>query len=395
VYPVVASGLGTFGTYASASGGPGKFHATNDNVANVWARWDPQIKQSGWYAIEAFVPNQHATTGKARYKLHGAQGIAGELIITLPQAYYNNEWAPLGIYQIDATAKEAGVIYLNDWTFEPGLELAFDSLRWRQVSSGGISGGTDYVISNITARAKDIFNKGQSMGLRANVFSKVGDSITAAPEFLTPIGRGQYNLDGYQNELGPVVQYFSQADAFQGNSFAHGSFAAGPGWKADTLFFPLWRDPCGSEACITCEYSRVKPALALIMIGTNDSADVAPSDYTNNLKRLLDTTINMGILPVISTIPPKRLDPTNNARVDQWNQIIRSMAQQYQIPLWDYWTAMQKAPNQGLSPDGVHPSVPPDSATANFKPDHLAYGYNIRNLTALQVLNAIWRQVIS
>jgi lysophospholipase L1-like esterase len=131
------------------------------------------------------------------------------------------------------------------------------------------------------------------------------------------------------------------------------------------------------------------------MIGTNDSADVAPKDYTYNLRRLLDTTINMGILPLISTIPPKRLDPTNNAKVDQWNQIIRSTAQEYQIPLWDYWSVMRNAPNQGISADGVHPSVPPDGNAGSLALDHLAYGYNIRNLVALKMLNAIWRQVLS
>ena len=106
-------------------------------------------------------------------------------------------------------------------------------------------------------------------------------------------------------------------------------------------------------------------------------------------------TINMGILPVLSTIPPKKLDPTNNAKVDQWNTIIRTTSQQYQIPLWDYWYAMQSAPNQGISDDHVHPSAPADGATANFTPQYLGYGYNIRNLTALIALNAIWQQVLS
>ncbi len=129
----IQPGLGTFQTYASASGGTGKYHATNEGVANVWARWDPQIKQSGWYAVEVFIPNAHATTGKARYKLHGVQGQGDEMILTLPQYYYNNEWAPLGIYQIDAAAQQAGVVYLDDWTLEPNLEVAFDAIRWRSI----------------------------------------------------------------------------------------------------------------------------------------------------------------------------------------------------------------------------------------------------------------------
>src|SRR5258708_2071054 len=403
----VSPDMATFGTYQSPMGGIGKYHATNDGVSNVYARWDPQIKQSGWYTIEVFIPSQHATTGKARYKLHGVKGQPSEVILTLPQVYYNNEWAPLGTYQIDATAQQAGVIYLDDWTFEPKLEIAFDAIRWRPVAPGtsGSSAGTaplsgqfdvSKIISNITPRAKDIFLQGKAKGLRTNAFSKVGDSITESPNFLEPIGKRQYNLDAYQRALAPIVQFYSQLDTRgAGNSFAAPSLAAGLGWKADTLFLPAWSDPCGSEACILCEYDRVKPAVALIMIGTNDSSDVAPADYTNNLRRLLDTTINDGILPVISTIPPKRLDPTNNAKVDQWNTIIRGIAQQYQIPLWDYWYAMQLAPNQGISDDNVHPSAPPDGAAGNFSPSYLSYGYNIRNLTALMVLNEIWRQVLS
>ena len=81
------------------------------------------------------------------------------------------------MYQIDASAKEAGVIYLDDWTFEPNLEIAFDALRWRPIvgtgGSGGSAGSGDQVISNITPRAKELFRKGQSMGLRANAFSKM------------------------------------------------------------------------------------------------------------------------------------------------------------------------------------------------------------------------------
>jgi hypothetical protein len=129
----VSPTLGRFQSYQSALGGAGKYHATDDHVANVWARWEPRITTSGWYTLEAFVPDQHATTGKARYKMHGVKGQPGEVILTLPQAYYGDEWAPLGIFEIDATAKQPGVIYLNDWTFEPGLELAFDALRWRPV----------------------------------------------------------------------------------------------------------------------------------------------------------------------------------------------------------------------------------------------------------------------
>jgi hypothetical protein len=398
----VPPAVGAFSTYPSALGGIGKFHATHDNVANVYARWDPQIKQSGWYAIEAFVPNQHATTGKARYKLHGVRNASGEMILTVPQAYYNNEWAVIGTFEIDAGAQQAGVIYLNDWTFEPGLELAFDGIRWRQITgttpSGGSSGGGPIgftVISNITTNARQIFQRGQQLGNRANVFSRVGDSISASPLFLSPIGQGQVDLGPYRNELQPVVQHFSQASVLGGNSFSHAPLSAGNGWGADRIIQPgyAYTDVCGNETPLECEYNRAKPAVALIMIGTNDSGGVPPEVYAANLRRIVEISINKGVIPVISTIPPKHLDAWNNARVDEWNTIIRNMARQFDIPLWDYWHTLQSAPNQGIGPDGVHPSE--NGQTANFNTQFMGFGYNIRNLTALQVLNAIWRQVLS
>jgi hypothetical protein len=76
-----------------------------------------------------------------------------------------------------------------------------------------------------------------------------------------------------------------------------------------------------------------------------------------------------------------------------FNEAILKLADEYDIPLWNYWAALQNLPNDGLSSDGVHPSVAPTSAT-DFSPEGLKYGMNMRNLTALQALDAVWRYVL-
>jgi hypothetical protein len=73
------------------------------------------------------------------------------------------------------------------------------------------------------------------------------------------------------------------------------------------------------------------------------------------------------------------------------NGIIVRLAREYDVPLWDYWSALQALPNDGLSGDGVHPSYPSIAGAANFTPDNLQYGYTVRNLLALQALDAVWR----
>lgn len=249
--------------------------------------------------------------------------------------------------------------------------------------------GEPRIVSGITAHAREIFLKGQKLGNRANVLSKVGDSLTATPMFLTPFGSGQYDLADYSNQLSDVVSYFK-------GSLANASQAAGNGWGADRIIQPGYSNPgfCGNDTPLVCEYKHNKPSVALILIGTNDSGGVEPAVFAANLRRIVEISIDMGVIPVLTTIPPKRVDDWNNARVIEWNNIIRATARQYDIPLLDYWYAMQRAPNQGIGPDGIHPSEPPGGATGVLSAANLAYGQTIHNLVALLMLDALWHQVL-
>jgi hypothetical protein len=57
----------------------------------------------------------------------------------------------------------------------------------------------------------------------------------------------------------------------------------------------------------------------------------------------------------------------------------------------DYWLAL-RLPNKGLSYDNLHPSFDAAPGTsAIFTADYLLYGFNMRNLTALLVLDAVWQ----
>jgi uncharacterized protein YraI len=254
-------------------------------------------------------------------------------------------------------------------------------------SSGGSA--IPGVVPSVGSRARRIFLAGQALGNRADVFSKVGDSITASSNFLYPIGYGGLILGDY-GYLQGVVNYFSQSAARTHNSFANDSIAARNGWFSGDLLDPNRGEQtgCPGEAPLTCEYRLVRPAVALIMIGTNDLAGgVSGAQFQSNLQTIVQTTIDMGIIPVLSTIPDSNTAPD---RIGEFNNIIISVASAYNIPLWNYWLSMQGLPGRGLSGDGVHPSTGPFEAGV-FTPDALIYGYNMRNLTALQVLDAVWR----
>lgn len=137
-----------------------KYKKTAKTSSQVWARWDPDLVASGWYEVAAFVPSRHATTTRARYKLHGALGSASELEIPIRQESYYNVWVPLGVYQFDANNAQAGVVFLNDLTGEENKEIAFDALRWRQIvgivpTSKYLADGYDSPVGTASERASN------------------------------------------------------------------------------------------------------------------------------------------------------------------------------------------------------------------------------------------------
>jgi len=254
-------------------------------------------------------------------------------------------------------------------------------------------------LSLYVSRAREIFLTGKSYGNRPNVFSKVGDSITAGPEssFLAPFGLGDYLLADH-SYLQPVVNYFSQQIARENNlSWNNTSLAAANGWGSTEVLNPEKAEAtiCApGESPLACEYRIVRPSVSLIMIGTNDAGGIPLDIYRVNLRQIVETSIQRGVIPVLFTLPPRNYDPGTDGRVPEFNAVIAQMASDYQIPLIDYWTPMYAAPNFGLA-DGVHPSEPPDGKNAHLTAGNLIYGTCIRNLLALQMLDALWRQVIA
>jgi hypothetical protein len=256
---------------------------------------------------------------------------------------------------------------------------------------GGYTDST--YLTGLSEHTRQIFLAGQALGNRTNVFSKVGDSITVSPQFLLPFGQGQYNLRDYAH-LGEAVGFFAGGWARNGNPFVNSSLAAKGGWSSFSVLSPSQADKTvcrASESPLRCEYRLSRPAVALILVGTNDILDTSTDGYRANMRRIIEDTLGLGIVPVISTLPPFQR-AGYEARVDEFNGILVALAQEYDIPVWHYWAALQPLPNQGLSSDGVHPSAAPNPA--DFTSENLLYGHTVRNLTALQALDALWRQVM-
>lgn len=293
----------------------------------------------------------------------------------------------------------------SGWVASRYVEIAIDlntvSVNGEAVDSAFptavavVAPGEGVVVSGISSTARQIYLEGQARGNLPNAFSKVGDSITIMPFFFHQFS-DTYSLGDY-GYLAPALSFFSGPNARGGNCFSTNSLASGGGWSTDTVLTPGGGDGsvCGpSETPLACEYRVSRPSVALIMLGTNDSGGIPTDRYRANLDRIVRITIDHGIIPVLSTIPPTNDHPDRNARIGDYNQIVLSIARAYDIPVWHYWQAMVNLPGQGLGPDGIHPSVPEDGLNAHLDAQHLQYGFPVRNLTGLQVLYELWRQVL-
>ena len=272
------------------------------------------------------------------------------------------------------------------------------------------------IIPRIDATAKAILQKIHRKGLELrnheNTFAKVGDSITASESFLMDIGCSGENLADYQS-LQTTINYFRiyQFSTKYGtgwcnvaNSFTANSPSAQPGWSAHYALDTNWlyapyHDNCPYpyDTPIACEFKLTRPSIVFIMFGSNDSNHLynKPSDFYLSLSELIEISIDNGIIPVLSTIPPRNDNSIASSRVAMFNTVIINVARQYHIPLWNYWLALQSPSmiNFGLSNDNIHPNIYRGNQSADFRSEGLRYGYNQRNLNAIQILDSIRRIV--
>ena len=245
-----------------------------------------------------------------------------------------------------------------------------------------------YVFQSGIRGTGNIFRYGQSLGNNPQLFTKVGDSLTATAGFLYQIGWGNYSLGDY-SYLQPVIDHF-------GSSFAYTAKSMFSGWKSYSVLTPELADPSAcqpGETPLQCEYRITRPAFALILLGTNDVHETTVTVYETYMRDIIEISIDNGVVPIVSTVP-LRLDA--QSQVQSYNEVIRRLTAEYDIPLWDLYNEVINLPNNGVSSDTVHLSVPGEDLgnSADFGGDNLQYGMNVRNLSALRILESMLKAYV-
>jgi LysM repeat protein len=254
------------------------------------------------------------------------------------------------------------------------------------LSTDSLQGNVTY-LTGFNTHAREIFTAGQSLGNRANVFAVVGDSNSASSLYLEPFDTGNYTL-GTFGYLEDTIKFFK-------GSFRFTTVAAVVGFDTLRMMDPAHADPTRclpAETPLACEYRRKRPAVALILLGTNDTGNW--QKFEANFRPIVEYTISKGIVPILMTKGDDLEHTRYNGPSGAINTVIAKLSREYGVPLLDLNSVAAKLPANGFGTDGYHFNVPPDAQTANFTGTHMNYGYTLRNLTSLQALDAVRRLII-
>jgi len=225
------------------------------------------------------------------------------------------------------------------------------------------------VIPVLSVRAREIYQNGLAMGNDPHAFSKIGDCQNIPEAFL-----GIYDLPG-RYSFTPEFQFLDETVTYYSGSFNRLGESVRGGFNASSVLLPLWANTevCSpGENSVECENRIHNPSIVIISLEVWFSGRT-PDVYENYMRRIIEYNIALGTLPVLST-------KADNVEGDHSiNYTVAKLAYEYDLPLWNYWLAVQPLPNQGLDPT--------DSTGFHLNVD----GWNSRSFTALQVLDTIRR----
>ena len=232
------------------------------------------------------------------------------------------------------------------------------------------------VPTDISDRMQIVYQQGLVLGNDPKHFSVIGDCQNVSSYFLSAFDTpGDFSLGEEYADLQPTIDYYQ-------GSFSRKSLAVKGGFNVAAILSPLRADPklCNkNESPLDCELRVWKPSVVFVSMETWWS-EKPEEEYDKYMRRIIERILETGAVPIIAT-------KADNLEGDHGiNATIAQLAYDYDIPLWNFWAAVQPLPNHGLSPDNFHLTF-----ARNFFDDQVRMksAWPWRNLTALQTLHVV------
>jgi hypothetical protein len=243
------------------------------------------------------------------------------------------------------------------------------------------------VLPTISDAMRDVFQRGQELGNNPRAVTKLGDSLVANELYLLPMSQSDVDLGPY-DYLADTVKYFGPS--------ARESMAARVGLTTYVIFDPFWanKEFCQpGESPLDCELRRQKPSVALIMFGPNDLKAMDTKQYGTNMRQLVSTLLDKGVIPVLFMFS---YDPNRPLwwQSVEFNQQLIDIGAQYDVPVVNLWEAARVLPEYGLEVDHLHLK---NAGVLNlkFSKDKVGEsGVMLYNLLSVCVLDDIRRTVM-
>jgi hypothetical protein len=235
------------------------------------------------------------------------------------------------------------------------------------------------VVPEVSQRAREIYQRGLLLGNHPQRFSKVGDCQNVSSYFLGVFEQDDYELGPDNADLQMTIDYYT-------GSFSRESHAVKGGYNVAAILTPMRADPkaCSkSQSPLDCELADWQPSIALVSL-EEWWADRPVDEYAAYLDRAVTIMIDNGTLPILAT------RAGNTPHVYALNDAIARVAHQHDVPLWNFWGAIQHLPNHGLTEDGFHLTF---ARNMFDDPARMKSAWPWRNLTALQVLDVVRREL--
>jgi len=175
-------------------------------------------------------------------------------------------------------------------------------------------------------------------------------------------------------------------DFFHG-SFNHDSVSVRVGLHSWTLFDPTWSDKTrcqANEAPLPCEIRLQNPSILFIRLGSNDYG--VPALFDESIREAVEYALDQGVIPVIGTKADRGEGDDSN------NELLRQIAADYHLLLWDFDLLAGTMPGRGLDADNIH--MTGFYSHDYTQPEAFQSGHAMHNLSALMVLDTIWKEVI-
>jgi len=227
------------------------------------------------------------------------------------------------------------------------------------------------VIPAVDPSIRDIYEYGQSLGNNPRAFSIFGDCQARPREFLGVFEADPSSLKSLSPELRETVSNFE-------GSLNRESPTAQDGTTPGALLWDQWhRGEYGcafGETPVDCELRIHRPSFVIIQVGTHFE-----SRNTEYLRKIITQLIDAGVVPILAT-------KADNRELDERvNRDMVLLASEYDLPLWNFWAALNDLPNRGLYTRSDRPLQGDIYLT-----DDAA---RIHRMTGLEALNAVWSAV--